>query len=61
MMRLSFRIEKQKIKSNHFFNCFNAFLIEAQEYTLFLSSCFSINFAFLVFEQEIQCSFESFF
>lgn len=58
---LSFRIEKQKVKSNHFFGCCNAFLMEAQEYTLSLSSCFSINFVFLVFEQETQCSFESFF
>lgn len=45
-------MEMQKIKVAHFFNCFNVFLIEAQEYTLSLRSCFSINFAFLVLSRK---------
>lgn len=45
-------MEMQKIKVAHFFNCFNVFLVEAQEYTLSLRSCFSINFAFLVLSRK---------
>lgn len=45
-------MEMQKIKVAHFFNCFNVFLSEAQEYTLSLRSCFSINFAFLVLSRK---------